>query len=46
MNKRQRFALLHPLDSAGAPPSILAAYRLDRQLPSGVLLRTILAVDR
>jgi hypothetical protein len=46
MNKRQRYALLHPLGRASAPLSELRALSADRRHATGLLLRSILAVDR
>lgn len=43
MNKRQRHALLYPLNAAGAD---LAPYRKRKQHPTGLLIQSILAVDR
>lgn len=43
MNKRQQYALLHPLNSATAD---LAPYRKTKRHPTGLLIQSILAVDR
>ena len=46
MNERQRYALGHPLERADGDPRTLARYRGERRHATGLLLRTILAVDR
>lgn len=46
MNPRQQYALTHPLDTASADPTVLAPYAQDRRHRTGLILRTILAVDR
>jgi hypothetical protein len=46
MNRRQVHALAHPLARADGDPRLLRAYTVDRKHPTGLLLRTILAVDR
>lgn len=46
MNRRQRYALEHPLARADGDPGSLRPYTVDRKHPTGLLLRTILAVDR
>jgi len=43
MDKRQAYALAHPLERADGD---LAGYRRTRRHATGVLLTTILAVDR
>lgn len=43
MNKRQRYALLHPLNSATVN---LEPYRKTKRHPAGLLIQSILAVDR
>jgi hypothetical protein len=46
VNRRQAYALTHPLSRAAGDPRALAAYMHERRHATGVLLRTILAVDR
>ena len=46
MNRRQAYALAHPLARADGDPDTLAALRHQRKHATGVLLLTILAVDR
>lgn len=46
MNGRQAFALSNPLDQADLSPATLAPYKLDRKHATGLILRSILAVDR
>ena len=46
MNGRQRYALEHPLARADGDPRTLAQYRSERKHATGLLLMTILAVDR
>lgn len=46
MNPRQAYALAHPLARADSGPAALAPYRAERRHATGLLLRTILAVDR
>lgn len=46
MNPRQRYALEQPLARADLSPGTLASYTRDRRHVTGLMLRTILAVDR
>jgi hypothetical protein len=46
MNRRQQYAIAHPLERADGDPSAMRAYMADRKHATGLLLRTILAVDR
>lgn len=46
MNSRQEYALAHPLGRADGDPHELLALRKDRKHATGLLMRTILAVDR
>ena len=46
MNERQRHALLNPLGRADGDPRLLARYRGTRKHATGLLLMTLLAVDR
>lgn len=46
MDKRQAYALAHPIGRADHPGDFLAPYRATRRHATGVLLTTILAVDR
>lgn len=46
MNRRQSYALAHPLERADGDPRGMRAYTADRKHATGLLLRTILAVDR
>lgn len=47
MNKRQEHALAHPLGRAdGDPRRDLIPLRTERRHATGLLIRTILAVDR
>lgn len=46
MNDRQAYALVHPLSRLDGSPLSLRPYCLDRRHATGVLLRSILAVDR
>ena len=47
MDKRQSYALAHPLERAdNDDPRELRPYMKDRPHPVGVTIRTILAVDR
>lgn len=43
---RQRYALAHPLNRADIDPMSLAPLKFDRQHKTGLLLRSLLAVDR
>jgi hypothetical protein len=44
--ERQAFALAHPLGRADGDPADLLPLRHDRKHATGLILRTILAVDR
>lgn len=46
MDKRQTYALAHPLGRASGDPRDLLALRAERRHATGLLLVTILAVDR
>lgn len=46
MNKRQAYAMQHPLARADGDPRIMRQYRAERRHATGLLLMTILAVDR
>ena len=46
MNRRQSYALAHPLERADDDPRVMRAYMGQRKHATGLLLRTILAVDR
>jgi hypothetical protein len=46
MDPRQSLALTDPLARADGDPRILLRLRKDRKHATGLLLRTILAVDR
>lgn len=46
MNPRQEYALTHPLGAAGGDPAALNQYRAVRKHATGLLLMSILAVDR
>lgn len=46
MNPRQMHAITHPIGRADGDPRDLRALTADRRHATGVLLRTILAVDR
>ena len=46
MDKRQSYALAHPLERADNDPRDLRPYMKGRPHPVGVTIRTILAVDR
>lgn len=46
MKARHEHALTHPLDRADRDPRLLRQYMADRRHATGLLLRTILAVDR
>lgn len=44
--KRQAYALAHPLGRADADPREMRPLTFDRKHATGLLMRTILAVDR
>lgn len=46
LGHRHQYALTHPLSRADGSPSSLAPYRATRKHATGLLLLTILAVDR
>lgn len=46
MDARQRYALTSPLSKAGMAAGALAAYTATRRHATGLLILTILAVDR
>lgn len=46
MNPRQQYALDHPLTRADGPIGDLDPYRATRRHATGLLMMTILAVDR
>lgn len=46
MNPRQAYALAHPLARADADPAQFAPLRQERRHATGLLMMTILAVDR
>lgn len=46
MDARQTYALAHPLSRADNDPRALRPYTRDKRHATGLLVRTILAVDR
>jgi hypothetical protein len=46
VNRRQEHALRNPLARADGDPRLLRQYRAERKHATGLLLMTILAVDR